>query len=199
MKIHWTPPAPRSGWRGHWDTFLGPGVTSAEEWLELLGGLALAAGALICYLLRNPTPPSAPQLIVLSLLALDLSGGIITTATSSAKRWYHREGQGLRQHLAFVLPHGLHLVLLVWLFPGHAWWFFPLFYAYLIVATLSILRVPLYLQRPLAMASYAGALVLNTLFPSAPGLEWFMPFLFLKLLIGHLLKEAPFRPLEEQL
>ncbi|MCU0492828.1 MAG: hypothetical protein MUD01_14650, partial [Chloroflexaceae bacterium] len=113
--------------------------------------------------------------------------------------WYHRQGQHWQHHLAFVLPHGLHLALLVWLFPGFTWGFFLLFYAYLLGATVLILFTPLYLQRPVAFFCYTLALLLNLLASPTPGLEWVVPMLFLKLLICHLLKEAPFRPDEERL
>lgn len=197
MNISWTPPPPRKGWRGHWDGFVGPGMTAAEEWLQLLGALALSALALLVFFLRFPGEPTLTQMMLLTLLTLDLSGGIITNATSTAKRWYHRAGQGWRQHLAFVLPHGLYLALLVWFFPGLTWWWFVLFYGYLVVATLLILSTPLYLQRPMAFISYAGVLLLNGVFAPIAGLEWVIPFLFLKLLLSHLLKEAPFRPAAE--
>jgi hypothetical protein len=51
-----------------------------------------------------------------SALAFDTAGGIITTATSSARRWYHRSGQGFKQHFAFVSIHLLHLALVSWLY-----------------------------------------------------------------------------------
>ncbi len=199
MNIHWTPPKPRKGWRGVWDAFIGPGATAAEEWLQLLGGLVLSAMALLVFFMRFPSEATLAQIIILTILAFDLSGGIITNATSTAKRWYHRDGQGWWQHFVFVLPHGLHLALLVWLFPGLTWWFFLLFYGYLVATTLLILHTPLYLQRPMAFICYAGVLLLNMVYAPTPGLEWFVPFLFLKLLISHLLKEAPFRPEKERL
>ncbi len=199
MHIRWASPEPRTGWLGLWDRFVGPGATAAEEWLQLLGGLVLITMALLVFFIRFPDEPTRIQIVIVTLLALDLSGGVITNATSTAKCWYHREGQGWWQHLVFVLPHGIHLVLLVWLFPGVAWWFFLLFYGYLVAATLIILHTPLYLQRPTAFMCYAGVVLLNVLFAPTPGLEWVVPFLFLKLLIGHLLKEAPFRPEGERL
>lgn len=199
MHIGWTPPSRRNGWRRYWDSFVGPGATSAEEWLQVLGGLGLTALAFLVFLLRFPGQPTLTQIMILAVLTLDLSGGIITTVTSTAKRWYHREGQGWRQHIIFVLPHGLHLALVVWVFPGFGWWFFLLFYGYLVAATLLILHTPLYVQRPMAFICYAGVVLLNGLFAPTAGLEWVIPFLFLKLLIGHLLKEAPFRPAEERL
>jgi hypothetical protein len=198
MRIDWHPPRPRRGWIGRWDAFVGPGATAAEEWLQLLGGLALAALVGLCVALHFPTAPSPIQLVVIILLALDLSGGIVTNATAPAKRWYHREGQQLRHHLAFVLPHGVHLALTAWLFPGSPWWWFLLFYGHLIGATLVILAAPLYLQRPIAFLCYAWIVVLSMIVGSPPGLAWVVPLLFLKLLLSHLLKEAPFRPAQEQ-
>jgi hypothetical protein len=197
VEIQWTPPQPRQGWLGRWDSFVGPGATAAEEWLQLISGLTLAALALLCFFLRFPATPALAQTVLVALLALDLSGGIVTNATAPAKRWYHRAGQGVRQHLAFVLPHGIHLALLVWLFPGFAWWYFPLFYGHLLVATLLVLCTPLYLQRPVAFICYGWVLLLSTLATPTPGLEWVVPFLFLKLLLSHLLKEAPYRPATE--
>jgi hypothetical protein len=194
MDIHWIPPEPRKGWRGLWDAFIGPGATVAEEWLQLLDGLLLSALALLVFFVRFPGDPTLPQILLVTFLALDLSGGIITNATATAKRWYHRDGQGWRHHVLFVLPHGIHLALPAWLFPGVGWWFFLLFSGYLIAATLLILRTPLYLQRPVAFICYAGAVLLSMVVALPPGLEWVVPFLFLKLLISHLLKEAPFRP-----
>lgn len=197
MQIDWHPPRPRRGLLGRWDAFIGPGATITEEWLQLLGGLVLAALVSLCFVFRFPGSPSSAQVIVMILLAFDLSGGIVTNATAPAKRWYHRPGQGLRQHLTFVLPHGIHLVLVAWLFPGSPWWWFPLFYSYLVGTTLLVLAVPLYLQRPVAFLCYAWVIVLNIIVGSPLGLEWVVPLLFLKLLLSHLLKEAPFRPAPE--
>ena len=60
-------------------------------------------------------------------------------------------------------------------------------YSYLLGATLSILKSPIYLQRPLSMILYLGGLVINTyLFAAIPGLEWFLPVYFLKLLVSYL-------------
>ncbi len=196
MEIHWTPPEPRKGWLGRWDAFVGPGATPAEEWVQLGGGLALAGLALGCFALRFPEP-SLGQTLCAALLALDLSGGIITNATASAKRWYHRAGQGARQQLAFVLPHGLHLALLAAVFPGVSWGAALLCYGLLIASALLILRAPLYLQRPVAFACFAAVLPLGALLAPPAGLEWVVPFLFLKLLVSHLLKEAPFGPGQE--
>lgn len=52
---------------------------------------------------------------------------------------------------------------------------------------------PLYLQRPIAMMFVVGAVLLDQfVFPSVPAMAWFVPVFFVKLLISHLLKEAPY-------
>jgi hypothetical protein len=192
MEINWHPPPPRSGWNGVLDRVIGPGATRAELWLQGAGAVVLAAAVLTLTLSLTNMPLTALQLGVLALLAFDLSGGVITNATAAAKRWYHRPGQGWPQQLAFVLPHGLHLVALVGVFPDLGWLFALFSYAYLIGATLTILAVPLYLQRPVALIAYVGAVLLNSVLAPPLALAWVLPVYFLKLLVAHLLKEAPY-------
>jgi hypothetical protein len=57
------------------------------------------------------------------------------------------------------------------------------------------LVVPLYLRRPVALAVYAGVLLISIyVLPQPEGLEWFLPLFCLKLLVSHLPKEEPNRP-----
>jgi hypothetical protein len=201
MKISWHPPQPRNGVSGSWDKFVGPGATLAEEWLQLVAGLIIAVvGGFFIFTNQALLKWSTIHMIVIIILLLDMAGGVITNATSTAKRWYHRDGQGLQQHLGFISLHGVHILLVAWLFRGTDWVYFGVMYGSLLLATVGIGLTPLYLQRPFAMALFMGILLLNFyLFPPMPGLEWFIPFLFLKLLVNHLLKEAPFRPENEVL
>ncbi|MBK8900419.1 MAG: hypothetical protein IPM53_04485 [Anaerolineaceae bacterium] len=196
MKIEWTPPEPRPGLAGAWDKFIGPGATNAELWLELLGALGLTAVlTLINFTQRSELNWTTWQWLVFLLFAFDLSGGIITNATSGAKRWYHRPEQRFIDHVGFVALHGIHLAVVAWLFRDGDWLYFAIYYGWLLGGTAVILRTPLYLQRPLALLLYSGTLLLNSslILPTA-GLGWFIPFFFLKLLVAHLLLEAPFQP-----
>jgi hypothetical protein len=194
LKTEQTFPEPRRGLLGEWDKFVGPGQTRAEFWLvmipSLVGGLALAGYAQWQGLTWGPA-----QYIVAVLLAFDLVGGVITNATATAKRWYHRDGQGRRQHISFVAVHAAQLFLVAWLFRGMDWPYFVVFYGYLMAASLAIVFVPQYLQRPVALLLVVGAILLEAYgFPATPGMEWFVAVFFLKLLISHLLKEAPYQP-----
>jgi len=195
MNVNWNPPSPREGFVGQWDKFVGPGATSAEEWVQLIGGVALAAGAIAVFFLSQDTTVSIWQTIVVLFLALDISGGIVTNATSAAKRWYFRPGQGFKAHFGFIALHGIHILLIAVLFAETPFVYFALFYIYLLLATFTVLQIPLYLQRSVAFTFYAGGILLNMLgLANVQGLGWFIPLLFLKLLLSHLLKEAPYQP-----
>ena len=95
--------------------------------------------------------------------------------------------------MAFVGLHGFQIGLVAWLFRGGDWGFFVVVFSYLLMASMIILRSPLYLQRPLALGLYSLALVGDRyLLSPTLGLEWFLPFLMLKLLVSHLLAEFPY-------
>ena len=135
----------------------------------------------------------------LHLLGFDLLGGVLTNATSAAKRWYHRPGQRWPQHLAFVSFHFVHVALVALLLRGGDWPFFLSVSGYLLGAVLLIVGCPLYLQRSIALGLYSLALLGNSyLFSPTPGLEWFLPLFFLKLLVSHLLHETPYCPGESR-
>lgn len=194
MKIGETPPKPRPGLAGALDRFLGPGTTRAELLLELIPS---SAAAVLVPLLAAWQGLDWSLLLtaVAALIAFDLVGGVITNATSAAKRWYHRPGQGFRQQFGFVAAHAIHVLLVAWLFRGQDWLYFGVVYGYLLLGTALVLWTPLYLKRPLAMLLLVGGLFINlyALSPT-PGLEWFVPVFYLKLLVSHLLPEEPFQP-----
>jgi hypothetical protein len=196
-RIDWVPATPRSGLMGQWDKFVGPGATPHEEWLQLLSSLFLTTLLLLLLYAHGYFTQWTPvQTLIVVLLAFDLVGGVITNATSTAKRWYHRAGQdGLAAHLPFIAVHGIHLLLIAVFFRQMDWMYIIVLYGYLLIATLLLTRFPLYLQRPAGMALFCGAVLLGwyVLTPT-PGLEWFVPLFYLKLLVCHLLKEAPFSP-----
>lgn len=187
-------PVPRAGVLGVLDRFIGPGATSAEIVLQLVPSV-LAAIAAPTYALSLPITWTPWQLGLLALFGFDLSGGVLTNATNAAKRWYHRPGQGWRQHLLFVASHLFHIGSVALFFRGGDWAFFGSVSAYLLLAAGLILSVPLYLQRPIAFGLYGLSLIGSFyLLTPMPGLEWFLPLFFLKLLVSHLLNETAYRP-----
>ena len=196
-QINWNYPPPRPGWRKEIDTFIGPGVTRAELTLEL--GVSLVAGlGMLLYAFLQPLGWNGWQIALAVLLAFDLAGGVVTNATSTAKRWYHRPGQRLRDHVIFIAVHGVHLALVAWAFRAGDWAWAVGWYAFLMFASLLILLIPLYLRRPVAFSMVGlGLLLALYLDTPVPGLEWFIPVFLLKLLVSHLLREEPYRPLNE--
>lgn len=193
-KIQWSYPQPRPGWRGELDKFLGPGITEMEFTLEL--NLAIIAGLIMLwYAITHPLGWNGWQVALAVLLAFDLAGGVVTNATSTAKRWYHRAGQGFREHMLFIAVHGIHLVLVAWFFRVGDWVWAGLWYGFLLGASALILVIPLYLHRPMALILFVIGFLLNQyLGAPTPGLEWFIPVFLLKLLVSHLLREEPYRP-----
>lgn len=195
VQISWNPPKPRTGALGGWDRFVGPGATDAEEVLQLILGGAIAIGGVALFWLAQGQTPNIWQWLFVAVLAFDIGGGIVTNSTSAAKRWYHRPGLGRLQHFGFVAAHLVHIGLMAFLFADA-----PISYALalggmLMLSTVLVLFSPLYLQRPMAVGLAMVVIMVGQLplFEIA-GLNWFIPALMLKLILGHALKEAPFQP-----
>lgn len=188
---------PRTGMFGLWDRFIGPSATRAENALILLSAVLFTA-AVVAYALLADLGWSALQLTVVALLAFDIGGGVPANASNSAKRWYHRLGQGFREHFAPPLAH-VHPFVLALMFPGFGWGAATMIYAYLLVAAIVILLTPLYIKRPVALVLYCVALLAGLYALGVPpGLEWFVPLFFLKLLVAHLLPETTYYPYKEE-
>ena len=192
--IDWSCPKPRSGLAGALDRFIGPGATRAELLLQSIIPLA-AVVFLLGYAGHANLNWTVLQQSVAAMLAFDVAGGVVTNATSSAKRWFHRPGQRRRDHLGFISLHLSHLAIVSWLFmSGDANWF-VMASGLLLVTSLVVILTPVYLKRPVAHFAFAcSLLVVQYAMQSPQGLEWFLPLFYLKLLLSHLPPEAPFRP-----
>jgi hypothetical protein len=146
------------------------------------------------YAYLNGFPWSLIQYFLATLIAFDMVGGIVTNATSSAKRWYHRPGQGFKEHFSFIALHIGYIFLVAGLFRSMDWVYFGVLQVLLLLAAWIILSAPLYLQRPLAFGVAVVASLINGYgFSPTFGLEWFIPFLFLKLIASHALREGPYQ------
>ena len=135
---------------------------------------------------------SLAQYTVAALLAFDGVGGVVTNATDSAKRWFHRPGQTAAGHLAFASSHIGHFALFAWLFPnaGLAW--FAVAAPILLFGAATVVTTPIALKRPVAFAALAlSVLVTAFLLPEVPGMDWVLPVFLTKLLVAHLVPEAP--------
>lgn len=188
--IDWHYPPPQNAL----DRFIGPGATSAEIALQFVPTLLMAV-AFVGAAIINEWGWSLLQLAIAALLMLDMVGGVITNATSAAKRWYHRAGQGRVQHGLFIALHIVQPALVVLFFDPGNWTFAIGSFGYLVLASALILFAPLYLQRPLAASLLVGGFFLSLyILPVPLHFEWFLPVFYTKLLISHLLREEPYRP-----
>lgn len=179
------PPSPRSGLLGSWDRFVGPGMNRGENALMILASLG---GALVAGWQLSAAGKSWPLVLLGSFIGVDVIGGVVCNMTMTTKRWYHRAGQRFRDHLRFIALHLSHIAVVAWAFRGEG---FDAAYAltiggWLIASAVGILCAPENLRSPLAAMGFLVAMVLSlyVVFPT-PGLEWFAPMLFTKLLIGH--------------
>lgn len=194
MKISWELPASRPGFWGSIDKLIGPGATKAEKNIQLYPPF-LFAGGIVAFGLFSQLDWSVWQYVIIALLAVDMLGGVITNATSAAKRWYFREGEGFKQHMIFVGLHLLQTAAFSWAFLDLNLMWIAGVYGVLMVGSAIILKTPLYLQRPVAAALYIGTLFLSFyVFENPPYLEWFLPILFFKILVSHVLREEPYQP-----
>lgn len=168
------------------DRLIGPGATSAEIALQLAGAV-LAGGAMLAYAWLAPLPWSGWQVALATLLACDMGGGVVTNASPSAKRWYHRPGYSPWARVGFVAVHGLHLLLVAGVFRSGDWAWAAAWYALLMVFSVTLARSPRAWHGPLAMLWVMVGIGLN-LYAFGPtlGLEWFIPVFLIKLLLGHM-------------
>jgi hypothetical protein len=198
-KIRWDLPPVRRGFGGFVDKAAGPGATNAEYLLQLL---VPGAAALAAYFYAAAEFPSWSwwTVALYCVLAFDMVGGMITNSTSTAKRWFHREGQTWRNHLTFVAIHIVQISVVAIVFRDLDMVYGASLFAYLMSATVLILIVPRYLQRPIAVTLCAlGMLLEMYAWGVSSVMPWFTPLLLLKLLISHLLYEEPYRPENEAL
>ncbi|MFD0374387.1 hypothetical protein [Streptomyces sp. NPDC127112] len=194
LRISWEIPATPSGLAGRLERFMGPGKSRSESVVETIGllgcALLLAAGLWSSGAARDW---STGQLVVVALAGLDLIGGVLTNATNAAKRWYHRaDPVARRARLLFVSAHLIHLAAMgLYVLSGDLAWT-SANAGLLLGGAAAVEFAPVHLRRPVAMAVLMAAVLVNLFWLPVPAaLAWFVPLFFLKLLVCHLVPEAP--------
>ncbi|MFE7098138.1 hypothetical protein [Streptomyces erythrochromogenes] len=194
LQISWEIPATPPGLAGRLERFMGPGKSRSENAVETVGlvgcALLLAAGVWNSGAARDW---STGQLVVVALAGLDLIGGVLTNATNAAKRWYHRaDPTARRARLLFVSAHLIHLAAMgLFVLDGDLDWTLGNA-ALLLGGAVAVEFAPVRLRRPVAMAVLMAAVLVNLFWlPVTTALAWFAPLFFLKLLVCHLVPEAP--------
>lgn len=189
-------------WRcvGAPDGLVGAGATVAERVLGYGSAAILTVVIVGADLLRTEPVASAWwQIAILAFFAFDIAGGAVANMLNSCKRFYHaprRPSDGkllgaLKDARIFTAIH-LHPIIIVVALGGSvvtaAFW-----YVALQGAVLATLATPLYLRRPAATALTMMVLLVHQIWlPLGEGLEWVVPALFIKLVLGHAVQEEPY-------
>lgn len=186
--------------QGHVDWLVGTGATQAERVLGY--GAALVLSVMIVgadLVAQTPIASTWWQLAILIFFAFDIAGGAVANMLNSCKRHYHgaasqsegRLARALRNARVFTLLH-VHPILIALVFSA------PveeavLWYLALQSAVWMTLATPLYLRRAAATALTLMAVLVNQVWlPFGSGLEWVVPALFIKLVMGHAVREEPY-------
>ncbi|GAA2774442.1 hypothetical protein [Streptomyces showdoensis] len=194
VEIVWDVPDTPPGLAGRLERFMGPGKSRSESAVETAGlivcGSLLAAGVWTSGIWHGW---STARYAVVALIGLDLIGGVLTNATNAAKRWYHRPAPGARRaRLLFVSAHLLHLLAMGLVVLSGDWRWTLANGALLLAGAAVVEFTPLPLKRPVSMAVFTAATLVNLFWLEVPSpLAWFAPLFFLKLLVCHLVPEAP--------
>lgn len=182
------------------DALMGTGATRAEKMIAYLGGL-LVPLFLILLGVKGAVHWTWWQWLIALAIGADISAGAVANALNSCKRFYHSPIQPGEERYRLVknpiLFSAIHIYpLILWLAFDRPNWLFGLaWYTLLIFATWAVEQFPLYLRRPAAVGMVVLVILVNAyLLQPIPGFEWMAPLLFLKIILGHTVKEEPYRP-----
>ncbi|PZD93038.1 hypothetical protein DNH61_24960 [Paenibacillus sambharensis] len=187
-------------YEGKPDFSSGTGAYGTEKALALASALVVP-GFVLYLIVTQAVDWTMVQKIIALVLAVDISGGLVSNALNSCKRFYHtppkpsegKLGSLLKNPLIFTLFH-IHPIAAGLVFADTDWFFGLAWYGLLLASALAVLMTPLYLQRPVAMLLIMSAVMINFYgIQAANGLEWLMPLLFIKIVYGHLVREEPYR------
>jgi hypothetical protein len=185
---------------GRPDGLVGTGATTAERLIGY-GTAALLTTAIVGADLARaePVAPTGWQLALLAFFAYDIAGGAVANMLNSCKRLYHappQPGEGrwlrlLKDARIFTAIH-IHPVLIA-LTLDESLWAAGTWYLLLQLAVWTVLAAPLYLRRGIATCLTMLAILGDQLLlPLGSGLEWVIPALFIKIVMGHAVREEPY-------
>lgn len=186
--------------RANW--FVGATATRAESALIVGSGIVGAVLVWLAFVRPESGEWSWWQQAIAVLVAADLVGGAVSNAANSTKAQYQERrsaeaGTLTRLALSPVAFAALHVYpfLVPLLYPGGSWIWAACWYLGMLASVVVLDRlVPLYLQRPWAMAFFALAVMAALAWPAPAGWQW-LPYLYVaKLVLGHAVHERPFRP-----
>lgn len=170
------------------DPLIGPGATTGELALGWAAAI-IAVLAQAAWIFIAAPSWSAAQMAVAALFALDIGGGVVVNATSSARGWWNRPGQGLPQHVGFLAAH-VHPFIVAWLWPSFGWIAATALYVSMLAMAVAVLMSPVRLVRPVAFGLGAVGIVLGMTALRMPvGLEWLAALYYVKLVMAHAVRD----------
>ncbi|HZG57057.1 hypothetical protein [Paenibacillus sp.] len=187
-------------YEGKTDFSSGTGAYGSEKALGLLS--ALIVPCFVLYLIWSKSVEwNTAQTVVALVLAFDISGGLVSNALNSCKRFYHTPAKKHEGKLGFVLKQPvifsvfhIHPIVVGLMFGGWNWTFGIAWYVLFLTSVALVLMVPLYMKRPVSMLLIMLSVLVNLYaVPPVDGFEWLMPLLFIKIVYGHLVREEPYR------
>lgn len=190
-------------WRceGDFSFTTGFGATKAEK--AIANYAALIAPVLLYFLSWQDLGWTTLQIVVASLLALDMVGGVLTNSLGSMKRFLHTDQQvkvnwlGKLVSSKFVFPIIHFQLFAVPLCFDIAWSYALFWYAVMMISIVLIHYVPMYLQRPVALLVVMISMMLATEIQAPVGLEWLAPIFIIKLVLSHGVREEPYRQMTD--
>lgn len=183
---------------GKFNFTTGFGATKAES---IIANYAAFIAPLILYFFAwQQLNWSVLQVVVASLLTLDMIGGVLTNSLGSMKRFLHTDQQLELNWLAklvgskFLFP-AIHFQLFaIPLCFDIAWSYAFFWYGVMMVSIVVIHLLPMYLHRPVALLIVMLSIIFAQLVPGPIGLEWIAPIFMIKLVLSHGVREEPYRP-----
>lgn len=182
---------------GKFNFTTGFGATKAES--IIANYAAFIAPLILYFFLWQQLNWSVLQLVVASLLTLDMIGGVLTNSLGSMKRFLHTDQQLELNWLAklvgskFLFP-AIHFQLFAIPLCFDVAWSYALFWYGLMMLSIVVIHLlPMYLHRPVALLIVMLSIILAQLVPGPVGLEWIAPVFMIKLVLSHGVREEPYR------
>jgi hypothetical protein len=174
-------------------TVWGPSRTSGET-IVCVTGSALVMALLVAYIADEGGwhDRTVLQTLVLGAVIFDLSFGMFTISTATARAWYHRAGADARRfRFGFVTGHLCYFVAGAALFDTG--WKWAIANAAMLVAfAIAVDATPGQLKRLVALGLALTAALVNLMFMPLPAaLAWLPALLFVKVLVCFLVPDAP--------
>jgi len=176
----------------------GFGATKAES--VIANYIAFIAPVILYFFAWQALDWSVLQIVVASLLSIDMVGGVLSNSLGSMKRFLHTNQQLDINWLAklvrrkYLFPAIHSQLFVIPLCFDIAWSYAFFWYGIMMISVVFIHFMPLYLHRAIALLVVMLSIIMAQLLPAPIGLEWIAPIFIIKLVLSHGVREEPYRP-----